>query len=103
MGNLPARTLDEDHDQVRRAHGYHLLTVKGQRLLCQGDGMPGLYRDDGRANLDARRLGRDDRGRRQRVEVVGDLRDPDGREASSVSGTSTSREPSSTNSATLVS
>lgn len=28
MGNLPARTLDEDHDQVRRAHGYHLLTVK---------------------------------------------------------------------------
>ena len=28
MGDLTARTLDEDHDQVRRAHGYHLLRVK---------------------------------------------------------------------------
>jgi 3-ketosteroid 9alpha-monooxygenase subunit B len=28
MGDVPARTLDEDHDQVRRAHGYHLLGVK---------------------------------------------------------------------------
>jgi 3-ketosteroid 9alpha-monooxygenase subunit B len=28
MGDLPARTLDVDHDQVLRAHGYHLLRVK---------------------------------------------------------------------------
>ncbi len=28
MGDLTARTLDENHDQVRRAHGYHLLRVK---------------------------------------------------------------------------
>jgi 3-ketosteroid 9alpha-monooxygenase subunit B len=28
MGDVPARALDEDHDQVRRAHGYHLLDVK---------------------------------------------------------------------------
>src|SRR5919106_1743428 len=28
MGDLPARTLDGDHDEVRRAHGYHVLQVK---------------------------------------------------------------------------
>jgi 3-ketosteroid 9alpha-monooxygenase subunit B len=28
MGDFPARTLDEGHDQARRAHGYHLLRVK---------------------------------------------------------------------------
>jgi hypothetical protein len=28
MGDLPARTVDEGHDPLRRAHGYHLLRVK---------------------------------------------------------------------------
>lgn len=28
MGDLPAHTLDEDHHQVLRAHGYHHLRVK---------------------------------------------------------------------------
>jgi 3-ketosteroid 9alpha-monooxygenase subunit B len=28
MGDLPAGTLDADHDQVLRAHGYHRLRVK---------------------------------------------------------------------------
>jgi 3-ketosteroid 9alpha-monooxygenase subunit B len=27
MSDLPARTLDEDHESVRRAHGYHSLRV----------------------------------------------------------------------------
>jgi hypothetical protein len=68
-----------DAEAERKAALAHRLDR--QRLLRQGDRMPRLDRDDGRADLDARRLGPDDRGGRQRVEVVGDLGYPDGGEA----------------------
>jgi hypothetical protein len=65
----------EAQREAALAHG-----LDRQRLLCQGDRMTGLHRNDRRADLDARRLRPDDRGRRQGVELVGDLGDPDRRE-----------------------
>jgi hypothetical protein len=52
-----------------------------QDLLGQGDRVAGLHRHDGGADLDAGRRGADHGGGGQRVELVGDLRDPDGGEA----------------------
>ena len=52
-----------------------------QRLLGEGDGVAGLHGDDRGADLDAARLGPDERRGGEGVEVVGDLRHPDGGEA----------------------
>ena len=52
-----------------------------QRLLRESDRVPGLHRHDRGADLDAVGLHADDRGRGERVELVGDLRDPHGRQA----------------------
>ena len=52
--------------------------------LRQCDRMAGLNRDDRGADLDARRDLADDRSHRQRVELVGDLGDPDRGEANVV-------------------
>jgi hypothetical protein len=48
-----------------------------QRVLGQRDRVPGLDRHDRGADLDAAGLGADQGGGGERVELVGDLRDPD--------------------------
>ena len=53
----------------------------GQRLLGQHDGMPWLERHDRRPHLDARGRRTDQGGCRHDVELVGDLRRPDGVQA----------------------
>jgi hypothetical protein len=53
----------------------------GQGLLGERDRVPRLHGYDGRADLDAARLGGHERHRGEGVELVGDLRDPDRREA----------------------
>ncbi len=50
--------------------------LDGQGLLGQGDGVAWLDRHDGGADLDAGGLRRHHGGRRQGVEVIGDLGDP---------------------------
>ena len=56
-------------------------SLRGQRLLCHRDGMPGLDGHDGGSEFDA--VGRlaEQRDRRHGVEIAGDLRDPEGCEA----------------------
>ena len=66
----------ETQSQPAIAHRLHR-----QRLLRERDRMPRLDGYDRGADLDAVRLDADDRGRGERVEVVGDLRDPDRRQA----------------------
>ena len=55
--------------------------LHGEGLLGQRDGVAGLDRHDGRPDFDTGRGGADDGGGGERIELIGNLRDPHGRQA----------------------
>jgi hypothetical protein len=64
-----------------------------QGLLGERDRVPGLDRHHRRADLDPRRLGPNEGGSGQGVELVGDLRDPDGGQARLLRPAGVAEEP----------
>ncbi len=55
--------------------------LHGEGLLGQRHGVAGLDRHDGRPDFDTGRGGADDGGGGERIELIGNLRDPHGRQA----------------------
>ena len=78
----------EADGQAALADGLH-----GEDVLGQGDGVAGLDRHHRRTDLDAGRLGADHGGGGQGVELVGDLRDPDGGQSGLLRPAGVGQEP----------